>query len=74
MAVATRREQPSELAVVRFLRETIDELRKVSWPSASELYRYTLVVLVTVIVIAAFIASVDYGLTQFSRHVIYGVA
>src|SRR3979490_2564809 len=48
----TRAEQ--EFGVFRFLRETYEELRKVVWPTPQELYRYTLVVIVTVIVIAAF--------------------
>jgi preprotein translocase subunit SecE len=66
----TRAEQ--ELGVIRFLRETVDELRKVVWPTPQELYRYTLVVIVTVIVIAAFIGAVDFGLTKLAERFIYG--
>jgi preprotein translocase subunit SecE len=57
--------------IIRFLRETYDELRKVVWPTAPELYRYTLVVVVTVGVIALFIAGVDLALGQISTHLIY---
>ncbi|TMC11748.1 MAG: preprotein translocase subunit SecE [Chloroflexi bacterium] len=56
---------------MRFLRDTIDELRKVVWPTPQELYRYTLVVVVTVGVIALFIFGVDSALTQLSQHFIY---
>jgi preprotein translocase subunit SecE len=73
MAIQARRRAQAGQApgVVRFLRETFDELRKVVWPTPQELYRYTLVVVVTVSVIAAFISAVDLGLTQLSSHFIY---
>jgi preprotein translocase subunit SecE len=55
----------------RFLREVFDELRKVVWPTWGELYRYTLVVIFTVIVLGAFIGGVDYALGELARRVIY---
>jgi preprotein translocase subunit SecE len=71
---ARRRSQPQQQTggVIRFLRETIDELRKVVWPTPQELYRYTLVVVVTVTVIAGFIFAVDQGLGQLASRFIYG--
>ncbi len=59
MAVTTknRAEQPSEFAPGRFVREVYDELRKVVWPTAGELYRYTLIVIFTVILLGAFIGG-----------------
>ena len=74
MAIQARRRTQSEPqpGLIRFLRETYDELRKVVWPTPQELYRYTLVVIVTVIVIAAFIGAVDAALTELSRRFIYG--
>lgn len=73
MAIQARRRAPADQApgVVRFLRDTFDELRKVVWPTPQELYRYTLVVVVTVSVIALFIFGVDSALTQLSQHFIY---
>jgi preprotein translocase subunit SecE len=69
---ARRRPGPeSQLGVVRFLRETYDELRKVVWPTPQELYRFTLVVIVTVVVIAAFIGAVDAGLQALTTHYVY---
>ena len=74
MAVSARRRAQAEQrpGVVRFLRETIDELRKVVWPTPQELYRYTVVVVVTVSVIAAFITLVDVGIGQMLSRIIYG--
>ncbi|MFZ0215436.1 MAG: preprotein translocase subunit SecE, partial [Candidatus Dormiibacterota bacterium] len=62
---------PSQPFVIRFFRETYDELRKVSWPTLQELYRYTLIVVITVIVLAAFIGGVDWGLQQLAQRFIY---
>jgi preprotein translocase subunit SecE len=74
LAIQARRRTQSEPqpGLIRFLRETYDELRKVVWPTPQELYRYTLVVIVTVLVIAAFIGAVDAALTELSRRFIYG--
>ncbi len=65
---------PQGPAVVRFFRETFDELRKVDWPTPSELYRYTIIVIVTVIVMAAFIAGIDWALQQLAQRFIYGTS
>ncbi len=77
MAVTTKRrvEPAPSFNVVRFLREVYDELRKVVWPTWGELYRYTLIVIVTVIVIGGFIGGVDYALGELAKRFIYnGVA
>ena len=66
-----RREEPG---VVRFLRQTYEELRKVSWPTPQELYRYTMIVIVTVIVVGAFIGAVDWGLEQLAKKFIYAAS
>ena len=74
MAEITRRkdaETPS-FGALQFLREVYEELRKVVWPTWGELYRYTLVVIFTVIVLGAFIGGVDYALGEFAKRVIYG--
>jgi len=50
--------------VRQFLREVRLELKKVDWPTRKELITYTVVVLVTIIVLTSFVAGVDY---VFSR-------
>jgi preprotein translocase subunit SecE len=74
MAIQARRRTQAETpgGLLRFLRETYDELRKVVWPTPQELYRYTLVVIVTVVIIAAFIGAVDAGLTALAAKFFYG--
>lgn len=42
-----------------YLRETSQEMKRVSWPSVAELKESTVVVLVTVLVITIFLFAVD---------------
>lgn len=43
-----------------FFKEVYVELRKVSWLSRSQVLRYTLIVLVFTVIIAAFLGGLDY--------------
>ena len=54
------------------MREVRSELRKVAWPSRAEVINYSIIVLVTVVVLTAYVAALDYGfgdvlLKLFSR-------
>ena len=70
-----KRAETREFGPFQFLREVYDELRKVVWPTWGELYRYTLVVIFTVIVLGAFIGGVDYAVGAIAQKFIYsGVA
>jgi preprotein translocase subunit SecE len=75
MAVTTRRrEEPRTQptgGIGQFLRDVYDELRKVVWPTGGELYRYTLVVIFTVILLGVFIGGADYLLGAISKATIY---
>ncbi|HSS61795.1 MAG TPA: preprotein translocase subunit SecE [Candidatus Limnocylindrales bacterium] len=74
MAVTTRRrDEPraQSAGIGQFLRDVFDELRKVVWPTWSELYRYTLVVIFTVVVLGIFIGGTDYLLGALSKATIY---
>ena len=44
-----------------YLKEIRTELRKVSWPTRSEVRNYSTVVLVTLLVMLALIFALDYG-------------
>jgi preprotein translocase subunit SecE len=73
MAVtARRREEPaSGGGVGQFLRDVYEELRKVVWPTGGELYRYTLVVIFTVVILGIFIGGTDYILAELAKRTIY---
>nr|WP_246314900.1 preprotein translocase subunit SecE [Kineococcus aurantiacus] len=45
-----------------FLRQVIEELRKVVWPGRRQLLSYTGVVLVFVVVMMLFVSLLDYGI------------
>ncbi len=53
----TTKKQPN--AIVRTVRETVAELRKVSWPTRPEATQLTIVVLVVLAVMSAFLGSMD---------------
>lgn len=58
---APRRERTS---VVQFLREVRLELRRVNWPSRTEVASYSVVVLVAVTLLTVFIALLDQAIGQ----------
>jgi preprotein translocase subunit SecE len=43
----------------QYLREVRDEMRKVAWPKRDEVIRYSIVVVITVVVYAALVGSLD---------------
>jgi preprotein translocase subunit SecE len=47
-----------------FVSQILDELRKVVRPTRSELWNYTLVVIVFVTVMMALVSAMDYGFTK----------
>ncbi|MBM3308373.1 MAG: preprotein translocase subunit SecE [Candidatus Eisenbacteria bacterium] len=49
--------------LIRFLREVRNELKRVSWPSRSEIRESTTVVVVIVLILAVFIGLVDRALS-----------
>ncbi|HEX4223955.1 MAG TPA: preprotein translocase subunit SecE [Pseudonocardiaceae bacterium] len=56
---------PSIIArFIKFLREVVSELRKVIWPTRKQQVTYTVVVLVFVAFVVAFVSGLDYGFTK----------
>jgi preprotein translocase subunit SecE len=47
-----------------FYRQVVAELRKVVWPTRTELFTYTSVVIVFVLCIIGIVALIDFGLTH----------
>jgi preprotein translocase subunit SecE len=52
--------EKKENAIVRFYRETIGELRKVSWPTREEATNLTMIVIIVLVVMAIFLGTVDW--------------
>ncbi len=49
---------------IAFLRETGDELKKVTWPNQQEVVRLTIVVLLISAMVGLFIGGLDLGFTK----------
>ncbi|AME09388.1 preprotein translocase, SecE subunit [Gemella bergeri ATCC 700627] len=54
--------------MVRFLKNVVSEMKKVSWPTLNELVRKTLIVIVVVGILMMFSYIVDLGITAGIRH------
>ena len=55
----------------QFLREVRIELKKVTWPSRKEAMASTVVVIILVIIVSAFLGVVDVGLSSLIRLVLH---
>ena len=50
----------------QFIREVRAELRKVAWPSRAEVINYSIIVLITVVILTTYIALLDWGFGEAS--------
>ncbi|MCF7860374.1 preprotein translocase subunit SecE [Patescibacteria group bacterium] len=46
--------------IVRYLQQSLEEMKKVTWPSKKETYHYTLLVIGISLGVAAFLGILDY--------------
>ena len=46
---------------VQFIREVRGELRKVAWPTREEVRKYSIIVLIAVVLVTAMVAILDYA-------------
>ena len=60
MAEKDKKSKKSENAIQRYFRETIGELRKVNWPTWPEALRLTELVLLVMVVMGIFLATMDF--------------
>ena len=54
-----KKSQPN--AIQRFFRETLGELRKVTWPTPQEAWNLTKIVLLVLLAMSAVLGLLDYG-------------
>jgi preprotein translocase subunit SecE len=52
------------MKLFEFVRESREELKKVTWPEKEEVSNFTIVVIVTLIIVSVFLAFVDFFLNQ----------
>jgi preprotein translocase subunit SecE len=59
--LATKKASKKQNAIQRFTRETVGELRKVSWPTRQEAWQLTLIVLVVLAFMSIFLGIIIDG-------------
>ncbi|MDN0193694.1 preprotein translocase subunit SecE [Streptomyces sp. S.PNR 29] len=52
-----------------FYRQIVAELRKVVWPTRSQLTTYTTVVIIFVVIMIGLVTVIDYGLSHAAKYV-----
>jgi preprotein translocase SecE subunit len=62
------RKQPN--VVVRLIRETVAELRKVNWPTPREARNLTFIVLIVLGITSAILGALDFLFSQFFKLVL----
>jgi len=62
--VAKKKKSTRGNAIVRFYRETVGELRKVTWPTRQEAINLTIIVLIVTFGMSAFLGMLDYLFSQ----------
>ena len=60
--MADKKNSKKQNAVQRFTRETVGELRKVSWPTRQEAWQLTQIVLAVLLIMAVFLGVIVDGI------------
>jgi preprotein translocase subunit SecE len=68
--VAERAERKKDNAIQKYIRETTGELRKVTWPTPTEAWNMTKIVLVVMAATSAFLGLLDYVFSWVVTHLL----
>ena len=71
--MADKKSSKKQNVIQRFTRETVGELRKVSWPTRQEAWQLTLIVLVVLAFMSIFLGIVVDGLARQFLNLLFGV-
>ena len=56
--------------IIKYLKEVRLEMKKVNWPTKQETLKYTLIVIGTSLIVAAFLGMVDFLFTTLLNRII----
>ncbi|MBN1450924.1 MAG: preprotein translocase subunit SecE [Anaerolineales bacterium] len=70
--MATKKDSKKQNAIQRFTRETVGELRKVSWPTRQEAWQLTLIVLVVLAFMSVFLGIIIDGVAGWLLSLLLG--
>ncbi len=68
--MAERAERKKDNAIQKYIRETTGELRKVTWPTPTEAWNMTKIVLVVMAATSAFLGLLDYVFSWVVTHLL----
>jgi len=71
--LADKKSSKKQNAIQRFTRETVGELRKVSWPTRQEAWQLTLIVLVVLAFMSIFLGIIVDGLARQFLNLLFGL-
>ena len=71
--MATKKESKKQNVVQRFTRETVGELRKVSWPTRQEAWQLTMIVLVVLAFMSVLLGIIVDGIARQLLNLLIGV-
>jgi preprotein translocase subunit SecE len=71
--LADKKDSKKQNAIQRFTRETVGELRKVSWPTRQEAWQLTLIVLVVLAFMSIFLGIIVDGIARGLLNLVLGV-
>lgn len=70
--MADKKSSKKQNAIQRFTRETVGELRKVSWPTRQEAWQLTIIVLVVLAFMSVFLGIIVDGIARQLLNVLIG--
>ena len=70
--MANKKDSKKQNAIQRFTRETVGELRKVSWPTRQEAWQLTQIVIVVLIFMAFFLGIIVDGVARQLLNLLLG--
>lgn len=71
--MATKKDSKKQNAIQRFSRETVGELRKVSWPTRQEAWQLTMIVLVVLAFMSVFLGIIVDGIARWLLNIFLGI-
>ena len=71
--MADKKDSKKQNAIQRFTRETVGELRKVSWPTRQEAWQLTLIVLVVLAFMSIFLGIIVDGIAGQLLNLLLGI-
>lgn len=59
-----------ENAITKYIKDSLEELGKVTWPTKNQAVKLTAIVFVFVLVVAVFLTFVDYGFNWIYTYIL----